>query len=87
MDAKITLSFDAKVIENAKKYAASQGISLSRLMEIFLSKITSENYKNLEDFPIDDWVKSLAEGEVSYVKKQISQKKMKDEYFNSKKRK
>jgi len=87
MDSKITLSFDAKVIENAKKYAASQGISLSRLMEILLAKITSKNYKNLEDFPIDDWVKSLAEGEVRYVKKQISQKKMKDEYFNSKKRK
>jgi len=85
MDAKITLSFDAKVIEDAKKYAASQGISLSRLMEILLSKLTSKGYKSLEEFPIEDWVKSLAEGEVTYVKKQVSSKKMKAEYYHSKK--
>lgn len=87
MDAKVTLSFDAQIIEDAKKYAASQGLSLSRLMEILLAKITSKNYKNLEDFPIDEWVKSLAEGEISYVKKQKSNKTRKDEYFTSKKRK
>lgn len=31
MDAKVTLRFDASIIEKGKEYDASQGISLSRL--------------------------------------------------------
>ena len=33
MNAKITLSFDEKIIEKAKEFAAQQNISLSRLTE------------------------------------------------------
>ncbi|MEP6594793.1 MAG: DUF6364 family protein, partial [Ginsengibacter sp.] len=41
MDNKITLSFDANIISKAKKYAESKNISLSRLIEFLLKKITS----------------------------------------------
>lgn len=41
MDTKITLSFDQKIIEKAKDFAATQGMSLSRLTEFLYEKITS----------------------------------------------
>lgn len=84
MDAKITLSFDQKVIERAKKYAESQNISLSRLMEMLLDKITSKQYASLEDFPIADWVSQLSEGRPEYHTPR-KRSKMKDEYRNRKK--
>jgi hypothetical protein len=64
MDSKITLSFDKNVIEKAKKYASDNNISLSRLTEFLLTKVTSKSYKSLEDFPISDWVKHLAAGNI-----------------------
>tara|TARA_B110000114_G_C14719871_1_gene248811 strand:+ start:282 stop:413 length:132 start_codon:yes stop_codon:yes gene_type:complete len=43
MDAKLTLSFDEEVIIQAKKYASEQGISMSRLVEYLLRKVTTSN--------------------------------------------
>lgn len=63
MDAKVTLSFNEEVIRKAKKYAADNNISLSRLIEYLLTKATAKEYKSLEDFPIADWVSQIAEGE------------------------
>ena len=54
MDAKITLSFDEQVILDAKEYA--NGISLSRLTEFLFRKIVSGQFKELEDFPVSDWL-------------------------------
>ena len=54
MDAKITLSFKADIIEQAKIYAENQGISLSRLTEILLSRLVKGNYKNLEEYAVSD---------------------------------
>ena len=85
MDARITLSFDEGVIEKAKKYAQANNISLSRLIEFLLKKITSSSYQSLEDFPISDWVMQVAEGEAVYQTKKRSRKSSKDEYFKSKK--
>jgi len=84
MDAKITLSFDKSVIEKAKKYADSQNISLSRLTEYIYAQIISGDYKTLDDLPVSDWVNALAEGQAEY-KTSASRKKLKDEFFNSKK--
>ncbi len=84
MDAKVTLSFDANIIDRAKKYAENQGLSLSRLTEILLRKATFGGYTNIEDIPIADWVNTVSEGDAEYTKPRKS-KKMKDEYFNSKK--
>ena len=85
MDNKITLSFDETVISKAKKYAEKNNISLSRLIEFLLKKITSNNYNSLEDFPISDWVNQVAEGEAVYqTKAGRTRKAAKAEYFNSK---
>lgn len=85
MDAKITLSFDESVIKKAKNYAENNHISLSRLTEFLLRKVTSNNYQSLEDLPISDWVHLLAEGEVEYQTKPKKNKELKAEYFKSKK--
>ena len=85
MDAKITLSFDKQVIERAKQYAESQNMSLSRLMEFLLDKITSKQYTSLEDFPVSDWVSAVAEGPAQYNTKPKKRSKLKTEYRNRKK--
>ena len=86
MDNKITLSFDESVISKAKKYAAKNNISLSRLIEFLLRKITSNNYNSLEDFPISDWVHQVAEGEAEYrTKARRTRRAAKEEYFKSRK--
>lgn len=85
MDAKITLSFDAKTISKAKKFAEEQNISLSRLTEFLYRQVTSSNYKSLDKLPISDWVNMLSEGEAEYIRKPRSRKSMKDEYLSSKK--
>jgi len=85
MDAKITLSFDANIINKAKHYAESQGLSLSRLTEILLRKATTGGYKSIEDIPIADWVNTVSEGEAEYITTPKKRKDLKDEYFKSKK--
>ena len=84
MDAKITLSFDETVINKAKRYAEANGVSLSRLTEFLLNKVTSNNYRSLEDFPISDWVSMVGEGQAVYHTK-AHKKNLKDEFFKSKK--
>jgi hypothetical protein len=73
------------VIRKAKKFAEDNNISLSRLTEMLLRKVTSGNYQNLADLPVADWVKLIAEGEVEYRKRGRKRKSMKEEYFKSKK--
>lgn len=85
MDAKVTLSFDASVINKAKSFAEEQGLSLSRFIEVLLRKATNTSgYTNIEDLPIANWVQEVAEGPTEYIKKR-GRKSMKDEFFNSKK--
>ena len=85
MDAKITLSFDEDIIMRAKKYAENNNISLSRLMELLLRKITAKKYKTIEDWPVSDWVNMVAEGPVQYKTSKKSRKEMKKEFYQSKK--
>jgi antitoxin component of RelBE/YafQ-DinJ toxin-antitoxin module len=85
MDAKVTLSFDETVIKKAKRYAENNNISLSRLTEFLLNKVTSNSYQSLEDLPISDWVSIVSEGEVEYQTKAKKNKDLKAEYFKSKK--
>lgn len=84
MDQKVTLSFDNEVILKAKKYAEENNISLSRLIEYLLTRVTSDEYRSLEDFPIDEWVHQLAEGEATYQVNR-TRKRAKKEFFESKK--
>ena len=59
MDAKLTLKLDKAVIEQAKSYAKEQETSLSRLIENYLSVLTSKE-KKLEDTKLSPLVKSLS---------------------------
>jgi len=85
MDAKVTLSFDEEVIRRAKEYAASQNLSLSRLVEILLRKVAIAEYKSLEDIPIADWVREVSEGPIEYRTRKRTRKDSKDDFFSSKK--
>jgi hypothetical protein len=85
MDAKVTLSFNKTIIERAKHYAESHNMSLSRMLELILDKITSNQYASIEDFPISDWVNTLAEGKPGYVTAPKSRSKLKSEYRSRKK--
>jgi hypothetical protein len=85
MDAKVTLSFDEAVIKKAKRYADANNISLSRLIEFLLQKVTTSQYTSLEDFPISDWVNQVAEGPAEYQTKKKSRKATKSEYYTSRK--
>jgi Family of unknown function (DUF6364) len=80
MDAKITLSFDAEVIDQAKTFAERHNISLSRLTEFLLRKSMGAKYYSLDDLPV-------SEGEIEYNKKPASSKSLKAEYLQSKKKK
>ncbi len=83
MDTKVTLHFDRDTIEKAKEFAAENNISLSRLTEFLYKKIISGNYKNLEEFPISDWVNQVAEGDAVY--KRRNRKSIKDEFLRNSK--
>ena len=84
MDYKITLSFNETVVKNAKEFAAENNISLSRLVEFLLQKVTTSNLKSMEEYPISDWVMEVAEGPAEYKFKK-SRKDSKDAFFKSKK--
>lgn len=81
MDAKITLSFGQWVINKAKRYAEDNNISLSRLTEFLLNKVTTKTYQSLEDFPISDWVSMVSEGQAEYQTKPRKNKDVSAEYF------
>jgi hypothetical protein len=85
MDAKITLSFNEEVIKKAKKYAEANNISLSRMIEFLLQKVTSGGYQSMEEFPISDWVSQVAEGEAVYQTKHRSRKSAKADFYKSRK--
>lgn len=85
MDAKITLSFNKAVIEKAKQYAQSHDMSLSRMMELILDKITTNQYASFEELPISEWVNVISEGKAEYITKPKSASKLKAQYHSRKK--
>ncbi len=87
MDAKLTLSLDNDVINNAKLFAEKNNISLSRLTEFLYRKLSDSTYQNLEELPISNWVMMVAEGQAEYKIKPKTSKKLRSEYFDSKKKK
>jgi hypothetical protein len=57
MDTKLTLNLDKSVIEQAKEYARFHQISLSRLIESYLSSLIAKKDSEIEITPL---VKSLS---------------------------
>lgn len=86
MDNKITLSFDADVIDQAKQFAEAHNISLSRLTEFLYRNITKKNYRSLEDLPVASWVSMVAEGQAEYITKRKNSKQLKKEFYEAKKK-
>jgi Cu2+-containing amine oxidase len=84
VDTKVTLSFNEEVINKAKQYAADNDISLSRLIEFLLKKVTSTDYRSLEQYPIADWVNQIAEGKAEYHTSK-NRKSSKNDFFESRK--
>ena len=82
MDAKITLSFNKSVILKAKKFAEENNISLSRLTEFLLTKVTSESHKSIDDLPVSDWISQVSEGKVDYVRSSRTRKSQRKEFYN-----
>ncbi len=80
MDAKITMSFNESVIKKAKRFADDNNISLSRLTEFLLSKVTNSNYQSLDELPVSDWVNMVSEGQVVYNHKPRTKKSLRKEY-------
>jgi hypothetical protein len=52
MDKKLTLSLDTSIIESAKKYAKSNNISLSKLIESYLKTLTQRKRNSTEITPL-----------------------------------
>ncbi len=82
MDAKITLSFNRSVIQKAKKFAEENNISLSRLTEFLLNKVTSSSHKSIDELPVSDWISQVSEGKIEYVRTSRSRKAIRKEYHN-----
>ncbi|WP_320111650.1 DUF6364 family protein [Draconibacterium orientale] len=85
MDTKLTLKLDKVVIEKAKKYAASNKRSLSRLIEAYLKSLTNDNAENSpenEEFEISSFVKGLASG--TQIPNDIDTKSDYHEFLNRK---
>ena len=57
MDTKLTLSLNKTIIEQAKTYAKSNKVSLSKLIESYLATLTNKNKSEIEITPL---VKSLS---------------------------
>jgi antitoxin component of RelBE/YafQ-DinJ toxin-antitoxin module len=83
MDAKITLSFDASVIEKAKEFADDLGISLSRFTEIMYRKVLDSGIRGIEDLPISAWVHQVAEEQAEYNTRKKTRDQLKKEFFES----
>ncbi len=56
MNTKLTLQLNKEVIEKAKEYAQTQNTSLSKLVEVILSKLVSDDQKQ----ELSPLVKSLS---------------------------
>lgn len=52
MDKKLTLSLDKSIIESAKNYAKSNNISLSKLIESYLTTLTKRKRDSTEITPL-----------------------------------
>jgi hypothetical protein len=59
MYTKLTLNIDHTVIENAKKYAKNQKRSVSKLVEEYLSSISSSVNKRVEHTSLGPITKEL----------------------------
>lgn len=61
MNTKLTLKLNEEIIEKAKVYAAGKKVSLSKIIENYLSSLISKTTAG-DEIQISPFVKSLATG-------------------------
>ena len=61
MDTKLTLNVDKNVIEQAKEYAKTHQISLSRLIESYLSSLVDKKDRKIEITPLVESLSGVIE--------------------------
>jgi len=61
MDKKLTLSLDKSIIESAKDYAKSNNISLSKLIESYLTALTKRKRNATEITPLVESLSGVIE--------------------------
>jgi hypothetical protein len=61
MDSKLTLKLDKSIIEQAKIYAESRKISLSKLIESYLQMVTQESLKGRPNSPLVESLSGIIE--------------------------
>lgn len=52
MNTKLTLNLNKRIIESAKDYAKSRKVSLSQLIENYLSSLTKKEEKDIKISPL-----------------------------------
>jgi hypothetical protein len=83
MDRKLTLKLNQEVIERAKQYASDKKLSLSRIIENYLSSLTSEKTQKSE-IEISPFVKSLTKGIKYAIPADYDYKKERIDYLEKK---
>ena len=77
MDTKLTLKLDEEIISRAKKYAAEKKVSLSKLIENYLSLVTRESKNRPE-------VSSIVESLTGIIPSNFDEKKEYRDYVDQK---
>lgn len=69
MNKKLTLSLDQQIIAKAKVYAKSNNISLSKLIESYLTTLTQPTKRRKEITPLVESLSGVMEVPVDYNEK------------------
>jgi hypothetical protein len=73
--AKLTLSVDDRVVTRARRYAKQRGISVSKIVEAYLSTVADPSFAATPDTPILRSLRgSLKEADLEAYKKHLAVK-------------
>jgi len=82
MTTKLTLTIDKPLIEKAKRYAKSQGRSLSDIVQNYLRAITSEDHKTTFDkTPVSSTMKGAFKAPENFDYKEELSKALTEKYL------
>ncbi|WP_035677834.1 DUF6364 family protein [Flavobacterium limnosediminis] len=73
MNTKLTLNIDQNVIEEAKSYAKSNSVSLSKLIENYLLSLTKKNTEQTKVSPLVESLTGVISLESKDYKKEYSE--------------
>lgn len=65
MNTKLTLNLNKEIIEEAKTYARSQSVSLSKLIENYLHSLTRESKKESTVSPLVESLTGIIPGDLN----------------------